>query len=59
MKPTIERIILEDESYRPESVSYKEHTARYEFVSKFVKDKTVLDFACGVGYGSKILHDEG
>lgn len=35
------------------------HLERYNFASKFVKGKAVLDVACGVGYGSQILLDAG
>ena len=34
---------------------YQEHIARYQFASNYVRDKTVLDVACGLGYGSKLL----
>lgn len=34
---------------------FKEHELRYLFVRKFVKNKIVLDIACGNGYGSQIL----
>ena len=33
----------------------QDHVARYVFASKYVKSSTVLDIACGVGYGSAIL----
>lgn len=36
----------------------EEHTARYEFVKNFCKDKIVLDIACGSGYGTKLLSEE-
>jgi len=36
-----------------------EHVARYHFVRPFVKNKRVLDIACGVGYGSKLLAEYG
>ncbi len=32
-----------------------EHFQRYQFARNFVKDKVVLDAACGEGYGSNIL----
>lgn len=32
-----------------------EHVNRYLFVSEFIKDKIVLDAACGMGYGTKYL----
>ncbi|HLG90569.1 MAG TPA: class I SAM-dependent methyltransferase [Candidatus Saccharimonadales bacterium] len=34
---------------------YGEHVARYEAVKDLVTNKTVLDIACGSGYGSSIL----
>lgn len=37
----------------------REHMARYVFACKYVKDKKVLDIACGVGYGSYLLKTEG
>lgn len=35
------------------------HLERYRFASQFAKNKIVLDAACGTGYGSKILKDDG
>ena len=32
-----------------------EHLHRYNIISDLVKDKIVLDIACGTGYGSHIL----
>lgn len=38
----------------------RDHTARYEWASKNIpKDSVVLDLACGIGYGSKILAEAG
>ena len=34
---------------------YLEHMTRYVFSSQFVKDKVVLDIACGSGYGTDYL----
>lgn len=34
---------------------YKDHIARYDFAASFVTNKTVLDIACGEGYGTTIL----
>ncbi len=31
------------------------HIKQYQFASEHIKDKQVLDIACGVGYGSEIL----
>ncbi|MEW6425530.1 MAG: class I SAM-dependent methyltransferase [Bacillota bacterium] len=41
----------------PENV-YVEHVARYNFALAYVKGKTVLDVACGTGYGTAILASE-
>jgi len=35
-----------------------EHTARYVFALPYVKGKTVLDIACGTGYGLSFLKSE-
>ena len=39
--------------------SFQEHINRYAFASHFVKDKIVLDIACGTGYGSSYLNKKG
>lgn len=39
----------------PDSMMYKTSIARYRFVENFIKDKSVLDMACGSGYGSRHL----
>jgi ubiquinone/menaquinone biosynthesis C-methylase UbiE len=36
-----------------------EHTSRYAFCRKYVKGKRVLDVACGSGYGSLALVENG
>lgn len=36
-----------------------EHLARYRFALSYVKDKRVMDVACGCGYGSFLLATEG
>lgn len=38
---------------------YLEHMTRYMFASQFVKDKVILDIACGSGYGSDFLLKTG
>ena len=58
MKFTGERMVLEAPECNPESFGFKEHVSRYNFCRKFLRGK-ILDFACGVGYGSQILHDAG
>lgn len=42
-----------------EDVTHKEHLQRYQFATAFTSGKTVLDIACGSGYGSYILANEG
>ncbi len=38
----------------------RDHVARYEFAARTLKPgSSVIDFACGVGYGAKILADAG
>jgi len=59
MRFTGERIIPEKEFCGSESNIFKEHIARYKFARKFIRKKKVLDIACGVGYGSKILVEGG
>jgi SAM-dependent methyltransferase len=36
-----------------------EHLARYRWAVAMVGDKTVLDVACGTGYGSRLLREAG
>lgn len=38
---------------------FKEHKIRYFFVKKFVKNKIVVDVACGNGYGTYLLANSG
>src|SRR5439155_5574608 len=37
----------------------QDHLARYEFATRFAAGKRVLDIACGVGYGARMLRDAG
>jgi len=37
----------------------KLHKERYLYASKYVRGKMVLDLACGIGYGSRILKENG
>lgn len=41
------------------SPTFWEHVYRYAFASRFVKDKRVLDIACGEGYGAAALQKAG
>ncbi len=59
MNYTGERLILEAEECAPNTLLYKEHIERYKFASQYVKNKVVLDIACGVGYGSEFLLNTG
>lgn len=46
------------ERLHPESGSelvVREHIGRYEFAGRFAANKSVLDAACGAGYGARIL----
>ncbi len=43
----------------PDLVLRKQHLARYEFASTLVRNKRVLDVACGSGYGTAILAESG
>lgn len=56
MEFTGERMIPESNAG---SKIYLEHINRYNFANQFVKDKDVLDIACGSGYGTNILHEAG
>jgi 2-polyprenyl-3-methyl-5-hydroxy-6-metoxy-1,4-benzoquinol methylase len=52
-----ERLILDKDSQA--NVIYDEHLVRYQLAANTVKDKKVLDIACGSGYGSEILAKAG
>jgi ubiquinone/menaquinone biosynthesis C-methylase UbiE len=52
---TGERVV---EGTTPQRI-WSDHVARYEFAANYVKDKKVLDIACGTGFGSKILQEKG
>jgi 2-polyprenyl-3-methyl-5-hydroxy-6-metoxy-1,4-benzoquinol methylase len=39
--------------------THKEHASRYNWVKGFVKNKTVLDIACGTGFGSFEMATDG
>ncbi len=40
-------------------LEYLEHISRYEFAATYVEGKTVLDVACGNGYGADLLLNSG
>lgn len=55
MEFTCERIIIN----KTPIIIQKEHLDRYYYVREFVKNKKVLDIACGSGYGSEIIVNYG
>jgi ubiquinone/menaquinone biosynthesis C-methylase UbiE len=56
MEFTAERMIPEENKGE---VVWAEHYIRYIFSEQFIKGKTVLDIACGSGYGSHYLVSKG
>lgn len=62
MLTNAEELGLEGERMVPELhegiLIYAEHLTRYKAACSIVKDKVVLDIACGSGYGTKILASE-
>ena len=56
MQKTAERIIPQKHK---KTLTYAEHLARYIFACQFVKNKKVLDAACGTGYGSALMANKG
>lgn len=56
VKFTGERMIPE---FNKEDIIYLEHITRYFFAEQFVKNKVVLDAACGSGYGTYCLSKSG
>ncbi len=46
------------EGSTPERI-WLDHVVRYDFAAKHTREKTVLDAACGTGYGAKALLDGG
>jgi ribosomal protein L11 methylase PrmA len=57
MKDTGERHIL-NENFNNKSELYLHlmHIATYEYAKNFVKNKKVLDYGCGSGYGTHMLY---
>ena len=54
MKYTGERIIPEIGDCGPGTQIYETPLARYRFAAEYVRRGTVLDIACGVGYGTRL-----
>ena len=38
---------------------HEEHLSRYYFIKELVKDKVILDIACGTGFGTELLIKSG
>jgi len=55
---SIEKERMSQKIFMPKWVRH-EHMARFEFVCGLVKDKAVIDCACGTGVGSKMFADAG
>lgn len=54
--PTTERIIAEDyQSNQEDYLIYLMHTETYKFCRAYIKDKKVLDYGCGSGYGTAMV----
>ncbi|MEK3683602.1 class I SAM-dependent methyltransferase [Paenibacillus sp. FSL R10-2736] len=56
---TGERVVINDVVKKNYGDVLEEHLNRYRLAQKYVKDKRVLDAACGAGYGSKMLQAAG
>jgi len=52
LKDTGERLIPEAEGRQ---LMYAEHAARYRYAARFARGGRILDLACGVGYGARML----
>jgi SAM-dependent methyltransferase len=56
LKNTGERLIINEYfSNREEYLIYLEHLTTYKFSINYIKDKKVLDFGCGSGYGTALI----
>ena len=59
MKITSERhIILDKHKNESEQYGHLMHLASYNFAVKYVKNKSVLDYGCGTGYGTFKLAEQ-
>ncbi len=56
----MERIVPDQlaEDDPAEAATLRVHLERYSFAAKHLVESTVLDIACGVGYGTRALADE-
>ncbi|CAN5582956.1 hypothetical protein BH10ACI2_BH10ACI2_12940 [soil metagenome] len=51
--------IAERATLTPDSPMWGEHRSRYHFAAPYAAGKSVLDIACGTGFGEQILVDAG
>jgi len=56
---TLERLPREAISGQSNKLLLADHFNRYRFCQQFVSGKRVLDAACGIGYGSRLLAEAG
>ena len=50
--------LIDDDNYtKPERREF--HIDRYKFASNYVKNKVVADIACGTGYGTRVVLEDG
>jgi 2-polyprenyl-3-methyl-5-hydroxy-6-metoxy-1,4-benzoquinol methylase len=51
------------ERFMPDQLASSEqvrlHISRYIFAKGFIKDKSILELGCGIGYGSNYLKSSG
>jgi 2-polyprenyl-3-methyl-5-hydroxy-6-metoxy-1,4-benzoquinol methylase len=62
LDPTIERLVPDaflQSPYASQREIAKQHFRRYKKASEYVQGGRILDIACGVGYGSRMLRDAG
>lgn len=55
----LERIVPDLLAGTDGTATLKAHIDRYTFASRYAEGRRVLDMACGVGYGSALLHRAG
>lgn len=62
LDPTIERLVPEaflDSPYASQREIAAQHFRRYKKACEYAEGCRILDIACGVGYGSRMLRDAG
>lgn len=62
LSPTIERLVPDaflGSPYASQREIAQQHFRRYKKACEYVQGGRVLDIACGVGYGSRMIRDAG